>query len=80
MEQQQQQQMQVKNETTNVFDINKICRACLTEKGEMRSVFLTDDSTGHAIILAEMISGISTVQVIFFFISIINNNNNIIIC
>lgn len=56
--------MEVKNETqTNNFDINKICRACLTEKGEMRSVFMQDETTGQAMILAEMLMGFSSVQV-----------------
>lgn len=55
--------MEVVKIEPSVFDISKICRACLTEKGEMRSVFLTDESTGHTMIIAEMISGISSVQV-----------------
>lgn len=46
------------------FDINKICRACLSEKGEMRSVFLADETIGQAMRLAEMIMGFSAVQVI----------------
>lgn len=45
------------------FDINKICRACLSEKGEMRSVFLADETIGQAMRLADMIMGFSTVQV-----------------
>lgn len=53
--------MEMKNE----FDINKICRACLTETGEMQSVFSADESIGQAMILAEMIMGFSNVQVIF---------------
>lgn len=51
--------MDVKNE----FDINKICRACLTEMGEMRSVFLADESIGQAMILADMMMGFTGVQV-----------------
>ncbi|KAJ8967812.1 hypothetical protein NQ314_002621 [Rhamnusium bicolor] len=47
----------------NVFDISKICRTCLTEKGEMRSVFMQDESTGQAMILAEMLMGFSSVQI-----------------
>ncbi|KAK4879259.1 hypothetical protein RN001_007405 [Aquatica leii] len=53
MQQQQQQQ----------FDISKICRACLTEKGEMRSVFLADESIGQTMRLSEMIMGFSSVQI-----------------
>lgn len=49
----------------NHFDINKICRTCLREKGEMRSVFVADESFGQAIILADMIMGFTSVQVIF---------------
>lgn len=47
----------------NEFDINKICRACLTQMGEMHSVFLADESIGQAMILAEMIMGFTSVQV-----------------
>ncbi|KAJ8956839.1 hypothetical protein NQ318_014253 [Aromia moschata] len=54
--------MEVKVDS-NVFDISKICRACLTEKGEMRSVFMQDESTGQAMILAEMLMGFSSVQI-----------------
>lgn len=56
--------MDIKNDTDQ-FNINKICRACLTEKGEMRSIFLPDESIGQAMQLADMIMGFSTVQVIF---------------
>lgn len=45
------------------FDINKICRACLSEKSEMRSIFHPDETIGQAMILAEMIMGFSSVQV-----------------
>lgn len=51
--------MDVKNE----FDINKICRACLTQMGEMRSVYLADESIGQAMILADMIMAFTNVQV-----------------
>lgn len=47
------------------FDVNKICRACLSEKGEMRSVFLVEESIGQTARLAEMIMGFSSVQVRF---------------
>lgn len=53
----------------NQFDISKICRTCLREKGEMRSVFLAEESIGQAMILAEMIMGFTSVQVIFLFVS-----------
>lgn len=49
------------------FDINKICRACLSEKDEMRSVFLTHEDVNqqHSLrSLAEMLMGFTTVQVI----------------
>lgn len=59
--------MEVKHDP-NQFDINKICRACLTEKEEMRSVFVADESIGQAMILAEMMMGFTSVQVIFLFI------------
>lgn len=59
--------MEVKHDP-NQFDISKICRACLTEKEEMRSVFVADESIGQAMILAEMIMGFTSVQVILLFI------------
>lgn len=52
----------------NHFDVQKICRTCLREKGEMRSVFVADESTGQAVIVAEMIMGFTSVQVIFLFV------------
>lgn len=60
--------MEVKHDS-NQFDINKICRTCLTEKEEMRSVFVADESIGQAMILAEMIMGFTSVQVIFIIYS-----------
>lgn len=57
--------MDMKNEP-NQFDINKICRTCLTEKEEMRSVFLADESIGQAMRLVEMIMDFSSVQVRLF--------------
>lgn len=41
----------------------KICRACLTEEGEMKSVFVSDERTGTTIHLAEMIMAYASVQV-----------------
>lgn len=43
--------------------ILKICRACLTEEGEMQSVFVSDEKTGTNIHLAEMIMAYASVQV-----------------
>lgn len=57
--------MEVKHDP-NQFDISKICRACLTEKGEMRSVFLAEESIGQTVVLAEMIMEFTSVQVIVF--------------
>lgn len=57
--------MDIKNDTDQ-FNINKICRACLTEKEEMRSIFLSDESIGQTMQLADMIMGFSTIQVIYF--------------
>lgn len=45
------------------FDLNKICRACLSERTEMRSIFHPDETIGQTTILAEMIMGFSSVQV-----------------
>lgn len=59
--------MEVGKNDSNQFDINKICRTCLRDKGEMRSVFLAEESIGQAVVLADMIMGFSTVQVIFSF-------------
>lgn len=47
----------------NLFDVSKICRTCLTEKSDMRSVFMLDESTGQSTSLAEMLMGFSSVQV-----------------
>lgn len=47
----------------NDFDINKICRACLTQMGEMHSVFIADESVGQAMILADMMMEFTSVQV-----------------
>ncbi|XP_045470208.1 zinc finger protein 2 homolog [Harmonia axyridis] len=57
--------MEVKSEASAVFDVNNICRACLSDKGEMRSVFLTIDNpgTGRAMVIAEMMMGFCSVQV-----------------
>lgn len=41
----------------------KICRACLTEEGDMQSVFLPDEKTGTNIHLAEMLMAYASVQV-----------------
>lgn len=46
----------------NLFDVNKICRTCLTDKTDMRPVFMQDDSTGPTS-LAEMLMGFTSVQV-----------------
>lgn len=40
----------------------------MTEKGEMRSVFVAEESIGQTMILAEMIMGFTSVQVILLFI------------
>lgn len=47
----------------NLFDVSKICRTCLTEKSDMRSLFMQDETTGQTAILAEMLMGFSSVQV-----------------
>ncbi|KRT84052.1 zinc-finger associated domain containing protein, partial [Oryctes borbonicus] len=54
--------MDIKSESDQ-FNINKICRACLTEKDEMRSIFLNEESIGQAMQLADMIMGFTTVQI-----------------
>lgn len=58
--------MEVKIDESTLFDISKICRTCLTEKAEMRSIFMQDESTGHSVILAEMLMGFASVQVCIF--------------
>ncbi|CAG9813870.1 unnamed protein product [Phaedon cochleariae] len=55
--------MEVKIDSAGLFDISKICRACLTERQDMRSVFMQDEATGQSLILAEMIRDFSTVQI-----------------
>lgn len=53
------------------FDVSKICRLCLSEKGEMRSVFIVEESLGQAVRIADMIMDFTSVQVII---------NNFLIC
>lgn len=60
--------MEIVKHDPTPFDINKICRTCLRDKGEMRSVFLADESIGQAVVVAEMIMGFTSVQVIFSFV------------
>lgn len=43
--------------------LTKICRACLTEEGEMKSVFVPDERAGTNIHLAEMIMAYASIQV-----------------
>lgn len=59
------------------FDVSKVCRACLTEKEEMRSVFMADESIGQQMHLAEMIMGFTNVQVEDLFLSTTNGNTNV---
>ncbi|VEN49083.1 unnamed protein product, partial [Callosobruchus maculatus] len=54
--------MEIKIENNLLFDVSKICRVCLSEKEQMRSVFMQDESTGQSMILAEMLMGFSAVQ------------------
>ncbi|KAL3280961.1 hypothetical protein HHI36_004186 [Cryptolaemus montrouzieri] len=42
-----------------------ICRACLTEQGEFQSVFVSDESSGMNIHLAEMLMACASIQVTF---------------
>lgn len=60
--------MEVVKNDQNHFDINKICRTCLRDKGEMRSIFLAEESIGQAVVLAEMIMGFTSIQVRFSFV------------
>ncbi|CAH0557987.1 unnamed protein product [Brassicogethes aeneus] len=46
-----------------VFDASKICRTCLNEKNEMRSLFFQDDSIGHSLALADMLMQMATLQI-----------------
>lgn len=55
--------VEVKQDAMVQIDLNKLCRTCLTENGEMRSVFMPDDSTGHPMIIADMLMGFTNVQV-----------------
>ncbi|VEN61635.1 unnamed protein product [Callosobruchus maculatus] len=55
--------MEIKIENNLLFDVSKICRVCLSEKEQMRSVFMQDESTGQSMILAEMLMGFSAVQI-----------------
>lgn len=43
--------------------LTKICRACLTEEGEMKSVFIPDERAGTNLHLAEMIMAYASVQI-----------------
>ncbi|XP_045472101.1 zinc finger protein 391-like [Harmonia axyridis] len=42
-----------------------ICRVCLTEQGEFQSVFISDESSGLNIHLAEMLMACASIQVTF---------------
>lgn len=54
----------LKGEQVHPFDISKICRACLTEKDEMRSVFAGgDDTLAQGMRLAEILMEFSQIQV-----------------
>lgn len=66
--------MDIKSESDQ-FNINKICRACLTEKEEMRSIFLSDESIGQAMQLADMIMEFTAVQVILLLFLFLNTYN-----
>ncbi|XP_018330469.1 gastrula zinc finger protein XlCGF57.1 [Agrilus planipennis] len=46
----------------NQFDVSKICRTCLTTKGEMQSVFQVDDSVSQTR-LGEMIMSFTNIQI-----------------
>lgn len=67
--------MEVKTEANSFFEISNICRACLCDKGEMRSIFLNIEipGTGRTMVIAEMMMAFSSVQVI---IIVWNNNWN----
>lgn len=55
-----------KDNLVKQIDINKICRACLTDEGEMRSVFFNDtNNITQTLPLAEMLMAFSTVHVSF---------------
>lgn len=45
------------------IDLNKLCRTCLTENEQMRSVFVSDESTGQNLTIADMLMNFTNVQV-----------------
>ncbi|CAG9766011.1 unnamed protein product [Ceutorhynchus assimilis] len=45
------------------IDLNKLCRACLNESSEMRSIFLPDSSTGESLVIADMLMDFANIQV-----------------
>lgn len=54
--------------------LTKICRACLTEEGEMKSVFIPDERAGTNLHLAEMIMAYASVQVnVYEIVSVLNH-------
>ncbi|XP_066260473.1 zinc finger protein 25-like [Euwallacea similis] len=45
------------------FELNKLCRTCLTENSDMRSIFLPDSSTGEALVIANMLMDFTNIQI-----------------
>ncbi|KAF7287155.1 hypothetical protein GWI33_002526 [Rhynchophorus ferrugineus] len=54
----------IKPDAVIQIDLNKLCRTCLTENDEMRSVFVPDESTGQNMTIADMLMNFTNVQVI----------------
>ncbi|ENN78673.1 hypothetical protein YQE_04845, partial [Dendroctonus ponderosae] len=54
--------IEVKPELVQI-DLNKLCRSCLTESSELQSIFLSDNSTGTALLIADMLMDFTNVQI-----------------
>lgn len=51
--------------TFETIHIEKMCRTCLSEDNDMRSVFSIDESIGETLRLFEMLMSCAAVQVFF---------------
>lgn len=55
---------EVKPELVQI-DLNKLCRACLSENSDMRNIFLPDASTGEDLVIADMLTNFTNIEVSF---------------
>ncbi|XP_030765394.1 zinc finger protein 2 homolog [Sitophilus oryzae] len=54
---------EIKTDTVAQIDLGKLCRTCLGENGEMRSVFMMEEATGQTMSMADMLMRFANVEV-----------------